>query len=383
VSLSANTLATVARWYAELDPVRTQTLLCRLHSRQLIKDCLTRERVAALPIDVVNELLGIGRAAIDHAESRAMTPEDSPENRDIVNLARGRLEAGIELLARLAIRLPSADASQLLTRALHLYRSTVVGASPSLQKDLGLLFTSLLGSMSVEDISNRLSELMALPIPGSSDFPVRFPGFWPDVMFLLPEKVLSELQGRASAGWMQRIRAYLLGSDIHRFRTRHVQPDGRETWGYATEVDDAFLIDWHNATARTLAQRASNDRRYLDWTLTEVSTLFEKLRIWWEDEGRAVLAASRAGSPFPVPMLGDSLRERVERVLAVLRDVVVPRVTQRNRLANQIVAFVEELELCEQSDRLVRGTLLVAGFQQHARGSWRFKRGRKPTNPEE
>ncbi len=32
------------------------------------------------------------------------------------------------------------------------------------------------------------------------------------------------------------------------------------------------------------------------------------------------------------------------------------------------------IELCEQSDLLVRATLVVAGFRQHNRGTWRYKR---------
>jgi hypothetical protein len=144
---------------------------------------------------------------------------------------------------------------------------------------------------------------------------------------------------------VQRMQAYLLGGDLLRVRTRNVEPDGRETWNYTQNLNaDAFLIDWHNATAKTLAQRASTTQRYLDWTLTEVSTLFQKLWTWWEEEGRAVLAESEAGSPAAGSMVGGPLRERVEWVLAVLRDVVVPRVTPRNRLASRVVAFVDELE---------------------------------------
>src|ERR1700722_8779337 len=69
--------------------------------------------------------------------------------------------------------------------------------------------------------------------------------------------------------------------------------DGRETWNYTQYANaDAFLIDWHNATAPTFAQRASADRRHLHWTLPEVSALFQKLHTGWRDEGIAVLAAS-------------------------------------------------------------------------------------------
>ena len=58
-----------------------------------------------------------------------MTTEDSPANRTLVELARQRREAGIELLARLAIRLPSAVATQLLACAPRLYQSPVIRAS--------------------------------------------------------------------------------------------------------------------------------------------------------------------------------------------------------------------------------------------------------------
>jgi len=43
---------------------------------------------------------------------------------------------------------------------------------------------------------------------------------------------------------------------------------------------------------------------------------------------------------------------------------------QENRAAAEALLN----ELCEWSDLLVRATLLVAGFHQHARGVWRLKR---------
>ena len=41
------------------------------------------------------------------------------------------------------------------------------------------------------------------------------------------------------------------------------------------------------------------------------------------------------------------------------------------------------VELCGQSDLLVRVTLVVAGYHQHDRGAWRRKREREPTDREE
>jgi len=37
-------------------------------------------------------------------------------------------------------------------------------------------------------------------------------------------------------------------------------------------------------------------------------------------------------------------------------------------------------ELCEQSDLLVRTTLVVAGYHRHDRGAWRLKRERHPSD---
>jgi hypothetical protein len=38
------------------------------------------------------------------------------------------------------------------------------------------------------------------------------------------------------------------------------------------------------------------------------------------------------------------------------------------------------VELCEQSDVLVRATLVVAGYHQHDRGAWRHKRECNPSD---
>src|ERR1700722_10921317 len=56
------------------------------------------------------------------------------------------------------------------------------------------------------------------------------------------------------------------------------------------------------------------------------------------------LCSRRQGSSPAESMVGNPLRERGEWVLAVIRDVLMPDVTRRNRLASEIIAFVDELE---------------------------------------
>lgn len=48
---------------------------------------------------------------------------------------------------------------------------------------------------------------------------------------------------------------------------------------------------------------------------------------------------------------------------------------QRRAAAEALV-----VELCEQSDLLVRATLIAAGYHQHARGVWRRKRVKPSTD---
>ncbi len=422
--LSGKTLETAARWFADHDPVRVYTLLCRLHSLQLNEEHLKRYRVAALTVEVVNELIELSLNSIHHAELRAMTPEDSPENQVVARLARRRLAAGIELLARLAVRLAPHDASRLLTRALELYRSPVVQRDLSLPKPVGQLFESLLRSMSADDLGRHLADLMALPVPGSPDLPVPHPELWPDFLSLLPEAVLGELRRRAPAVWRtrvqalldlliqaapgvrgrialrlqrlstygcltiaetrtfarllwrnleaatqlpnlqpfrrasvlalpepregmaaERMRAYLNQGDILRVGTRTAGPDGREHWGYTQYADpDVFLIDWLRSAATSPSQVDRAEQQYLQFSLSEVSNLFRKLRRWWDEEGRAMLTASPPVSPFTETLSAGPLRQRVQLLLDVLRDVIMPRVTRRNRLANDIDALVQEVD---------------------------------------
>ena len=50
---------------------------------------------------------------------------------------------------------------------------------------------------------------------------------------------------------------------------------------------------------------------------------------------------------------------------------------ERRKAAEALLA-----KLCEQSDLLVRATLVVAGYTQHDRGEWRRKREGKPPDGE-
>ena len=92
----------------------------------------------------------------------------------------------------------------------------------------------------------------------------------------------------------------------------------------------------------------------------------------WQD-GRSVCTYLGAGDVAELAAAADALR-RVQREIDGRR--------WQQEQERQAAADALLIELCEQSDRHVRATLLVAGFHQHTRGAWRFKRGCKPEKRE-
>ena len=93
----------------------------------------------------------------------------------------------------------------------------------------------------------------------------------------------------------------------------------------------------------------------------------------WQD-GRPVRTYLGSGEAAELAATADALRR-------VQREIDARKWQQEQERRGAAEALL--IQLCEQADRLVRGTLVAAGFQQHARGSWRYKRRRKPTNREE
>lgn len=204
-SISGKTLESFATLFADSDPVRTYTLLCRLDSTDLAGRFLTRARVAALAIEIVNELAEIGLIKINAAEGLAAVPEQDSRNDGRAHLARRQLATGLDLLGRMAVRLSPADCDRLLTRALELYRSPAIRVNLSLPKLLSSLIQSLLLGMTPEDIHARLLELMSLPVPGAIDFQVPFPHDWPNFLYLLPDKALGQIRHGTPSGWASQV----------------------------------------------------------------------------------------------------------------------------------------------------------------------------------
>src|SRR5260370_1513257 len=111
--LSERVLGQTAEWFARHDVVRTLTLACRLVSAKLIDTFLTRHRVAAMPMAIIEELHAISVRAVQGAVGRAQVVGEGQEA-GIAQRAEAQLEASLSILARVALRLPPPLLGQLL-----------------------------------------------------------------------------------------------------------------------------------------------------------------------------------------------------------------------------------------------------------------------------
>jgi hypothetical protein len=92
----------------------------------------------------------------------------------------------------------------------------------------------------------------------------------------------------------------------------------------------------------------------------------------WRD-GRSVRTYFGTGEAAELAATAEAL-QRVQRE----KEARQRRQEQERRAAAEALL----VELCEKSDVLVHATLIVAGYHQHDRGTWRRKREREPADGE-
>jgi hypothetical protein len=255
ITLSETNLRRTAEWFAANDSVRTLTLICRLASKEVIESYLTRQRVAALPKPIVEELTATAVRAIEYAVRRVQTLTEGPES-GLGERANRQLQAGIEILARMAVRLSAERLNELLSLALNLYKSVVVRNSITLPGTLRELFGSLILAMRDDDFNARFLEVLALPVPGSDSFPVALAQRWPQPVWELGGRTLRIVRDRRSEQWRQAV-AHLLGAaSSNRWEVRlHALASllRLEEWGCltASEVQRLVRTLWARVSQRT------------------------------------------------------------------------------------------------------------------------------------
>ena len=92
----------------------------------------------------------------------------------------------------------------------------------------------------------------------------------------------------------------------------------------------------------------------------------------WQN-GRSVRTYWGTGAIAELAATADAIR-RVQREMDARQ--------WRQELERREAAEALLIQLCDQTDLLVRATLVVAGYHQHDRGAWRRTRERKPPDRE-
>jgi hypothetical protein len=110
-------------------------------------------------------------------------------------------------------------------------------------------------------------------------------------------------------------------------------------------IFDNLLIDWQNAT-RPLRESATRDQRrqYVEWTSADVSAMLGTMREWWETGGRAQSANVASTTHALTPLMRGQLRERITRILDILRFIVIPRLLRDSPIVVELFDFVGDIE---------------------------------------
>lgn len=200
MTVSEKKLVTVGEWLVTADPVRTETVLCRTADKSLINQYFSRHRVAALSAEAVEQFQRIARQAIAYSHPTLLDGNAKLDN-PIVQRARNRFSAGIEILGRVAVRLGTQDCAELWRLAMELYRSRAVTHGIGESGPLSQLLKSLILTTPGETLAEKLPEIMALPIPGSKAFPVIHREAWPELATQVKERLPTLTSGERPAAW--------------------------------------------------------------------------------------------------------------------------------------------------------------------------------------
>ena len=139
------------------------------------------------------------------------------------------------------------------------------------------------------------------------------------------------------------LRRYIQEADIRRFYGEAIGPDGvpqRVITGHLS--DDLYIIAWLSATRLIESGgRARQGAEFVDWTRAEAESLFRKIKGWWNEEGRQLLATSV--HPYAEAMILEPIRSHIDRILDALESIIIPRTRPGTRRATDIVRCVREI----------------------------------------
>jgi hypothetical protein len=140
---------------------------------------LDRVAMAILPPPEVHMIFQIVYEGVTQAV-KAVKKSGGDRTDPSAEFPRSVMSGGIQVLSRLAFRLPQDQLRSLLDLAVMLHESPNVQSDFALHSDLASLFTRVLYAMQDQEVIECLPTLLRLTIPGSEGSHVTLPDHWPE-----------------------------------------------------------------------------------------------------------------------------------------------------------------------------------------------------------
>lgn len=385
VNLFNESMRKAGEWMIPRDSIRTDSIMFLLKDIKLIKSYLSRHRVAAMDQERVESLFNVAKNGV----TKAIAPSDknnATSNDPESVRTQFQVSTGIEIIARICIRLKPTEQLGLLDFALSLFRSESVTRNRHTSEPMNNLLRSLLLSIPEDSLKPKFRDFVSLPIPNVDGYIVGNSYSWPYPVNMF-EGSVSDIGDVKPKDWndcadrlldlaangqdpVARKRAVVQIAVLHNFgclgkkRLRKFaeiywkepdqtglpkskvfyeahclalpRPKGVDVQqifkAYALATDsDLSKTDINKLVKNWLdSERISKDesnphRAVIEWSKTDLERMIELSKHQWEKLKPELARQVSHARRFANAFGDESIERRIQNLLNALRDVVFPR----------------------------------------------------------
>ncbi|MBC9784992.1 SIR2 family protein [Heliobacterium chlorum] len=171
-----NSMINAATWISSSSPLWSLISLIRIDADERIKEQFDRVQVATLSEEDVQHLGELFLATLKQSIHRLS--KSAPQFSFGYNYSKNKLSIISEIISRLSFRFSTKKLEELLELTIEMYKMPIVRQKQYLHDCIGILFQRIFFALPKDNIINKITELLALPIPDIDDFEVRFPEGW-------------------------------------------------------------------------------------------------------------------------------------------------------------------------------------------------------------
>ncbi len=387
INLFNESLRKAAEWMIPRDSIRADSVMLLLKDMKLIKSYLSRHRVAAMDLDRVKSLFEIVKDGVTKAISPS-EKNDPMSNEPEAVCVQFQVSTGIEIMARLCVRLSTSEQLELLDFAFSLFRSEAVARNRHTSDPITTLLHSLILSIPTDSLRSKFRDFVSLPIPNADGYLVGNSHSWPYPVYMFAQNV-SDIGEVKTQDWndcvdrllelavnghpvarkravvqidvlcnfgclgKKRLRKFadvywakveisgLPKSDV--FHEAHClalpAPKGVDVQGkfrahaLATAPDSSgtdinkLVKNWLDSE-RVFRDESNPNRKVVEWSETDLKRMIELANQQWEKLKKELEKQVSQAQQFASAFGEESIEKKIQNLLYALRDVVFPRASK-------------------------------------------------------